>query len=135
MTITIIIAQMCMSRGCCFSMQKSTKFPLKLSIPSIINTEMNLVLLLFWCRLGHHGSTKNVCNFATILCFFIFSLHNKYKIQVFLYRSVHTKKLIKMGKVSIPHLTPRPVLPFYVRAGTRFVECPCFTSLSALICH
>ena len=36
---------------------------------------------------------------------------------------------------SIPCLTPSNVLPFYVTAETRSVECPGFAALSTLLVH
>ena len=47
--------------------------------PSIIKTQMNFELLMLLGRLGHQGSSKNFCNFATFgIVFACFQRSNEF---------------------------------------------------------
>ena len=62
----------------------------KLFIPSNIDTQMNILLFLFWGRLDHQGSTENFCNFAKVSYFYhIFMEKTNIKLE-FLYIVVLT---------------------------------------------
>ena len=131
MTITIIIAQMCMSRGVLFFNAKKYQVSFEVIYPKYYTFAVLVPVGPSW-QLQYS-------------IFFIFSLQNKYKIRVSLYCSVRTKKLIKieMRKVSILCLTPSTVLPFYVTAETekkkknkiKLAETVSLCFKSTLFCH
>ena len=51
-----------------------TEYKVK-DIPSTIKTQMNIVLLLLFGRLGHQGNTENLCNFAKLFSFWGYFFH------------------------------------------------------------
>ena len=76
------------------------KVGLKLYIPSRINTQMNLSILLFMGRLGRQCSTDNFCDFEYPtfggLFYPVLMRKTKYKIRVSVHSSIRTKCLINI---------------------------------------